>query len=194
MLGLRGIELGNALIKRCVLQLQAEHPELEKFSSLSPIPGKIDDKRHIHSFHQVSFLDFRKWLMEELHSSSTEIISSDIRALLRSSLSTPTWHLNGQTLEEIRPILMRLCAYYLTQIKHAQTGYARDPVANFHLRNGAVVWRLNWLADRSERGWKQSLSMMVNYRYYSFDKIDQNSIDYIDQQKIHIDEQVSKFL
>ncbi|CAF5225658.1 unnamed protein product, partial [Rotaria magnacalcarata] len=56
--GLRGIELGNALIKRCVLQLQAEHPELEKFSSLSPIP------------------DFRKWLMEELRSSSTSIISS----------------------------------------------------------------------------------------------------------------------
>ncbi|CAF4393627.1 unnamed protein product, partial [Rotaria magnacalcarata] len=73
---------------------------------------------------------------------------------------------------------MRLCAYYLTQVKHSKTGYARDPVANFHLRNGAVVWRLNWLADRSERGWKQSLSMMVNYRYYSFDRIDRNSIDY----------------
>ncbi|CAF4300967.1 unnamed protein product, partial [Rotaria magnacalcarata] len=45
-------------------------------------------------------------------------------------------------------------------------------------------WRLNWLADRSERGWKQSLSMMVNYRYYSFDRIDRNSIDYIGKQKI----------
>ncbi|CAF4809103.1 unnamed protein product, partial [Rotaria magnacalcarata] len=137
--GLRGIELGNALIKRCVLQLQAEHPELEKFSSLSPIPDET-------------------------------------------------------VLDEIRPILMRHCAYYLTQVKHSKTGYARDPVANFHLHNGAVVWRLNWLADRSERGWKQSLSMMVNYRYYSFDRIDRNSIDYTDEQKIQIDEQVSKLL
>jgi hypothetical protein len=40
-LGLKGIELGNSLIKRCVRQLQAEHPQLEKFSSLSPIPGLI---------------------------------------------------------------------------------------------------------------------------------------------------------
>ncbi|CAF2588357.1 unnamed protein product [Rotaria sp. Silwood2] len=174
--GLRGIELGNALIKRCVLQLQAEHPELEKFSSLSPIP------------------DFRNWLMEELNSSSTSIISAETRSWFHSLFSTSTWHLDEKVLNDIRPILMHLCAYYLTQVKHSNTSYARDPVANFHLRNGAVIWRLNWLADRTERGWKQSLSMMVNYRYYSFDKIDRNSIDYIDKQVIQIDEQVSKLL
>jgi len=39
ILGLRGIELGNSLIKRCVRQLKVEYPQLEKFSSLSPIPG-----------------------------------------------------------------------------------------------------------------------------------------------------------
>ena len=89
---------------------------------------------------------------------------------------------------------MRLCAHYLAHIKHPRTGYARDPVANFHLHNGAVIWRLNWLADRSQRGWKQSLSMMVNYRYYGFDKIDQNSIDYIDKKTVQLDEQVSRLL
>ncbi|CAF1302618.1 unnamed protein product [Adineta steineri] len=175
--GLKGIELGNSLIKRCVRQLQVEHPQLEKFSSLSPIP------------------DFRKWLMEELNSSSTSLISSETRSWLNSFLtSTTTWHLDEEILNKIQPILMHLCAYYLTQIKHPRTGYARDPVANFHLRNGAVIWRLNWLADRSQRGWKQSLSIMVNYRYYDFVKIDQNSIDYIDKKTIQIDEQVSKLL
>ena len=89
---------------------------------------------------------------------------------------------------------MRLCAYYVTKIKHPRTGYARDPVANFHLRNGAVVWRLNWLGDRSERGWRQSLSMMMNYRYYGVDEIDQNSIRYIDQHTIPIDDQVLQLL
>jgi malonyl-CoA decarboxylase len=89
---------------------------------------------------------------------------------------------------------MQLCAYYLTQVKHPRTGYVRDPVGNFHLRNGAVIWRLNWLADRSERGWKQSFSIMVNYRYYNFEKIDRNSIDYIDKQTIQIDQQVSQYL
>ena len=89
---------------------------------------------------------------------------------------------------------MQLCAYYLTQVKHPRTGYVRDPVGNFHLRNGAVIWRLNWLADRSERGWKQSFSIMVNYRYYNFEKIDRNSIDYIDKRTVQIDQQVSQYL
>lgn len=89
---------------------------------------------------------------------------------------------------------MNLCAHYLTRVKNARTGYARDPVANFHLRNGAVLWRLNWLADRSERGWKQSLSMMVNYRYYDIEQIERNSIDYIDKRTIQIDEQVQTWI
>jgi malonyl-CoA decarboxylase len=132
--------------------------------------------------------------MEEVNSSSTSLISSETRSWLCSLLSTTTWHLDEKILNTIQPILIRLCAYYLTQVKHPRTGYARDPVANFHLHNGAVIWRLNWLADRSERGWKQSLSIMVNYRYYSFDRIDRNSIDYIDKQTIQIDEQVSQLL
>jgi malonyl-CoA decarboxylase len=132
--------------------------------------------------------------MEELNSSSTSIIPSQTRSWFQSLFATSTWHLDEKILQDIRPILLHLCAYYLTQIKHPRTGYARDPVANFHLQNGAVIWRLNWLADRSERGWKQSLSMMVNYRYYNFDTIDRNSIDYIDKQNIQIDEQVSQLL
>jgi malonyl-CoA decarboxylase len=132
--------------------------------------------------------------MTELNSSSTSIISSETRSWLCSLLATSTWHLDEKILHDIRPILMHLCAYYLTKIKHPHTGYAFDPVANFHLSNGAIIWRLNWLADRSERGWKQSLSIMVNYRYYNFDQIDRNSIDYIDKKTIQIDQQVSQFI
>ena len=129
-----------------------------------------------------------------MNSSSTSSISSETRSWLKSLFEISTWDLDKNILNQIRPIVVHLCAYYLTQIKHSRTGYARDPVANFHLRNGAVIWRLNWLADRSERGWKQSLSIMVNYRYYGLDKIDQNNINYIDKQIIHIDEQISKLL
>jgi len=37
--------------------------------------------------------------------------------------------------------------------------------ANFHLRNGAVMWRINWMADPSPRGVANSCGIMVNYRY-----------------------------
>lgn len=37
--------------------------------------------------------------------------------------------------------------------------------ANFHLRNGAMMWRINWMADPSPRGVANSCGIMVNYRY-----------------------------
>jgi malonyl-CoA decarboxylase len=42
---------------------------------------------------------------------------------------------------------------------------AQDPVARFHLNNGAKLERINWLADTSKKGLRQSLGMMVNYLY-----------------------------
>jgi malonyl-CoA decarboxylase len=63
----------------------------------------------------------------------------------------------------LRPILSRLAARYLTTTD--EKGRALDRVAHFHLGNGAVVERLNWLADTSANGLKQSYAMMVNYRY-----------------------------
>lgn len=53
--------------------------------------------------------------------------------------------------------------------------------ANFHLRNGAVLWRLNWLADTSARGMAMSCTIMANYRYHP-DDIDDNSRRYAENQ------------
>ena len=58
---------------------------------------------------------------------------------------------------------MTLCAQYLSQAKRGMMPL--DPVARFHLGNGARIERLNWLADTSQRGFNNSLGMMVNYRY-----------------------------
>jgi len=63
----------------------------------------------------------------------------------------------------LRPILTRLAARYLTSTD--EKGRALDRVARFHLRNGAIVEQLNWLADTSANGLRQSYAMMVNYRY-----------------------------
>ena len=65
--------------------------------------------------------------------------------------------------------------------------------ANFHLRNGAVMWRLNWGADMSPRGLGASFGLMVNYRYY-LDRTTRNSIDYQELRVIDADEQVLKLL
>lgn len=58
-------------------------------------------------------------------------------------------------------------------------------LANFHLRNGAEMWRINWMADMSVRGLSSSCGMMVNYRYY-LEETNKNSQNYIQDKIIPI--------
>ncbi|XP_023708296.1 malonyl-CoA decarboxylase, mitochondrial isoform X2 [Cryptotermes secundus] len=177
--GLQGIELGNYLIKRVVRELQAEFPLVSKFSSLSPIPS------------------FRFWLVERLKTAEKGqrgVLTAEEAEQLRSHLQTDTlwselkqlfktngWVSDSKLVSLLEVPLMRLCAGYLYLEK--RRGYALDSVANFHLRNGAVMWRLNWQADLSARGLGNSCGIMVNYRYFLEDT-ETNSRAYIEKQHV----------
>jgi malonyl-CoA decarboxylase len=82
---------------------------------------------------------------------------------LRAKIGDPAWH-RGEMPETLQKQLLRLCAYYLL---HAKRGpEPLDPVARFHLGNGASLERLNWLGDTSEQGMARSAGIMVNYVYW----------------------------
>jgi malonyl-CoA decarboxylase len=78
-------------------------------------------------------------------------------------------------------VLSRLCARYLLAESDGR-GRSRDPVAHFHLTNGARAERLNWLADTSEKGIKESAGLMVNY-LYDRDAIEANHEAYVGEGK-----------
>jgi malonyl-CoA decarboxylase len=59
--------------------------------------------------------------------------------------------------------LVALCAHYLLNEKRGLEPL--DSVARFHLKNGARLDRINWLADTSAAGMKQSVGLMANYVY-----------------------------
>ncbi|MFC7539451.1 malonyl-CoA decarboxylase domain-containing protein [Siccirubricoccus deserti] len=63
----------------------------------------------------------------------------------------------------LRPVLLRLAAAYLTRPNAGMGGI--DPVARFHLGNGAQLERVNWLGNRAARGLQESYGIMVNYLY-----------------------------
>ncbi|RQM11603.1 hypothetical protein B5M09_004789 [Aphanomyces astaci] len=86
----------------------------------------------------------------------------------------------------IPPILMRLGAHYLFREK--KRGKALCPVANFHLRNGAIFERLNWLGDMSPKGLKNSAGLMVNYKY-ELSQVEANNENYLLHNTIPIGEQ-----
>ncbi|KAJ8315459.1 hypothetical protein KUTeg_007609 [Tegillarca granosa] len=113
--------------------------------------------------------------------------TSNVLELFKGVLSTTNWVTNQVLCTEMKNPLMRLCARYLYIEK--RRGYALNSVANFHLGNGAVMWRINWLADTSMRGLNQSCGMMVNYRYF-LDNTMENSRRYLETHYIEAPEEL----
>jgi malonyl-CoA decarboxylase len=160
--GLRGVPFGSFLIKRVAEDLAAEFPRLRKFATLSPIPG------------------FRSWLKQ--------VGGKPKVAGVLAKLEGSAWLDNKELAEEFEHEIEPLCAYYLTQAKHGREPL--DPVARFHLRNGARLERINWLGDTSTLGIERSAGLMVNY-VYRLDDVERNHELYTKQYKViashHID-------
>jgi malonyl-CoA decarboxylase len=113
-------------------------------------------------------------------------VGADESPLLARALARSAWAEDDELQKRLRGPLMRLGVHYLTTVQEAKGhGRARalDPVAHFHLTNGARMERLNWLADRSAKGLKQSLGMMINYRY-RLGEIDANHEAYTGEGRI----------
>ena len=142
--GLAGISFGNFLIKQVVRELATEIPGLRRFATLSPVPG------------------FRGWLVREAEQGRLPAGPDGADAAL-GGIEKADWPAEDAPGEHLKAGLTRLCAHYLL---HAKKGmHPLDPVARFHLRNGARLDRINWLSDRSPAGLLQSAGMMVNYVY-----------------------------
>ena len=93
--------------------------------------------------------------------------------------------------DAIREPFLRLAAKYIVMEK--KRSHALCPVANFHIRNGAIVWRINFWADRSERGIRQSFGLMVNYKY-DLDCLEDNHARYVSSGEISVSDSVSSCL
>jgi malonyl-CoA decarboxylase len=140
--GLAGISFGNFLIKQVVEELRRELPRIRTFSTLSPVPG------------------FRRWLAEAV---DNDVHPGGVDADLLARLDEPGWLADKTTADAVEAPLRRACAAYLV---HARRGdQPRDPVARFHLGNGATLGAINWRGDISDKGIAQSASIMVNYVY-----------------------------
>jgi len=205
--GLAGIELGNYLIKQVVKELQKEFPKMSMFSSLSPIPGFRnwllgELKLAIKGSHtdEIQFLfnpDELKTIAEilgypwELNQTGEKMGQgqgqSQVFKKLHQLLSDGSWVENDKLFNELEDPMMRLCARYLVLTK--RRGFALDSVANFHLKNGAVIWRLNWRGNLKAKGLKESCGIMVNYRYF-LEECESNSQNYMESQDIKLSDQV----
>ncbi|NVK17246.1 MAG: malonyl-CoA decarboxylase [Methylocystaceae bacterium] len=181
--GLAGISFGNFLIKKVVDHLSKDLSNLKTFATLSPIPG------------------FSKWLDQTLAEGDSNLINPKERAALKAAsgqkgpkgglkhlLEDAAWKDNAAAHDALKEPLMRLCARYLMEAKRKGTR-TLDPVAHFHLSNGARLERINWLGDVSDKGMKQSAGMMINYLYKLKD-IEKNHERYSTDGDIAVSSQV----
>lgn len=136
--GLRGVSFGNFLLKRVIDDLKRDFPQLATFATLSPLP------------------QFCTWLKRTPG-------ALDGLGLTLSELQAGEWAKDRALARRLRDPLERLAARYLYMAR--DNGRPFDPVARFHLGNGARIERINYLADTSAKGFRQSCGLMVNYLY-----------------------------
>ncbi len=156
--GLRGVSFGNFLLKRVIDDLKRDFPRLKTFATLSPIPGLVRwAQRDPEAFAEVfTATDWKRLAALGIEGGD----SPRLAALLAGS---PAWVEDEALTQSLREPLLRLGARYLGEARRGDRPV--DSVARFHLGNGARIERLNWLADRSDKGLRQSWGMMVNYLY-----------------------------
>ncbi|TMW57372.1 hypothetical protein Poli38472_003297 [Pythium oligandrum] len=187
--GLQGVDLGNFLIKEVAKALKSEHPHLEIFSTLSPIPNFVpwlESQRQ--NTELVANDDRLRALRNMLGSRSTA--ASTVGTVL-DALAVENWHEDLVLASALQPILMKLGARYVYLEK--KRGKALCQVANFHIRNGAIFERLNWLGDPSPKGLHQSAGLMVNYKY-DLTRVESNNENYLLNNVIAIGDQPQQLL
>ncbi|MBC2604947.1 malonyl-CoA decarboxylase [Pelagicoccus albus] len=181
--GLVGISFGNFLIKQVVNLLRRDLPNLKQFATLSPIPG------------------FLKWFQSELASGEFRLLPSELKVLgkligdeepipfVAKTLESTRWSRDEKLSEALKPILLRNCAHYLLQVKRRKMQTAANPVAHFHISNGARMEQLNWMGDTSLKGLQESAGIMINY-LYRLDRIEDYHEDYSSKGKINASKKV----
>jgi malonyl-CoA decarboxylase len=169
--GLAGVSFGNFLIKQVVEEISRESPLLTTFVTLSPAPG------------------FAAWLHRERHADAPVALRPDDVAAL-AALDREDWPQHPSLVDNLRDPLIRAAAFYFM---HARTkrGAPVDPVARFHLGNGARLERINFLADTSPKALQQSHGLMVNYQYDLAD-IEKNHEAYAEHRTVVASAAVAK--
>ena len=181
LVGLKGISFGNFLIKQVATELAREFPGLKLFSTLSPMPlfTRALRDRTVFSIERLTGI-----LKEDVEKPCKEADETEIDQALSKLLEDPMAHERAL----LQP-LQRLGLAYLTHAKRQDKLY--DPVAYFHLSNGARLERINAFANVSPRGLQESAGLMVNYRYIP-EEFESNHEAFVHRQEIPLSRKLLK--
>lgn len=178
--GLAGLGLGKVLIFQVVDAIRRDHPQIRTFATLSPVPrfrsrylepilDGNDEPFALKTPKLASYFPeaVRRRLVERFRRDHGDV-EDGFAGVLRSILGEPSWIDDPVYAKDLAKPVGALALFYLTQEKDAR-GKPLNPVANFHMGNGARLSAKNvhFGANRTERGVLDSASVMVSYVYSS---------------------------
>ena len=172
--GLRGVSLGNFLIKRVAERLKTEFPSIKTFCTLSPIPGFV---RWLDADQEATAARLKAPARARWEAGRKELKLGQGKMHERLEQQWHPW----RTSEDEQKALLALASIYLREFSPSADG---DAVAKFHLNNGARLQRINWGADLSRNGLRQSCGLMVNY-LYDLERVEEYHQRFLDGEVVH---------
>lgn len=185
--GLLGISFGPFLIKQVVTCLRQQLPNLKTFSTLSPLPGF---RQWLTVYFEAARHREQQGPVEEALIHAAGLL--EVEASFDTVFGTPRWWEHQEAADALKGPILSLCARYLHESRK-QDNAPLDPVARFHLGNGARIESINWLGDTSAKGMQESCGLMVNYLYQLKD-IEKNIEAYASGKEIAIASRVRSLL
>ncbi|RLN87010.1 hypothetical protein BBJ28_00004837 [Nothophytophthora sp. Chile5] len=198
--GLRGLNIASHLLFLTIQRMSSMLPQCTTAATLSPVPGfarwfkaaladgdqqtllkqkpETDTRRkQDHKTHQSEPLQRSFFTAEQAQRLTVKFGVNHLvlHKWLRNKLSDPEWYKDTVLVDNIRDIMTAACGRYV--LFERKKDKILDPVANFHLQNGAQVEQVNFLADTTPSAMATSLGMMINYRY-CMTSIDVTSVSY----------------
>ncbi|KAG6969559.1 hypothetical protein JG688_00005254 [Phytophthora aleatoria] len=200
--GLRGLNIASHLLFLTIQRMNSMFPQCKTAATLSPVPGfarwfkaalangdqqsqTTSDAKNILQNKQPK--DVKQQRSEPLQRSFFTSEQAQrltmkygvnqlvLHKWLLKKLSDPTWYQDAELVDNIRDIITAACARYI--LFERKQDKILDPVANFHLQNGAQVEQINFMADSTPSALISALGMMINYRY-CMTSIDVTSVSY----------------
>uniref|UniRef100_M4B2G4 Cyclic nucleotide-binding domain-containing protein n=1 Tax=Hyaloperonospora arabidopsidis (strain Emoy2) TaxID=559515 RepID=M4B2G4_HYAAE len=188
--GLRGLNIASHLLFLTIQRMISMFPQCSVAATLSPVPGfagwfkaalangdqqsqRLSDAKSPWKTKQ-----YKNPKLQHLERCQRSFFTAEqtnrlsiryganqlgLHKWLLHKISEPEWHKEVELLENIRDIITAACARYV--LFERKRDKILDPVANFHLQNGAQVEQINFMADTSPSALTSALGMMVNYRY-----------------------------
>ncbi|KAG5510939.1 hypothetical protein JKF63_06440 [Porcisia hertigi] len=188
-----------APLREAVVGYALRHPDVLPVKSSLVVPALSAGDSDNYAARDIAVLQYLVGLLRHDDGPSSSSIACDDSRATFATGSTPAhrqsqpWWMDHAFTMALEAPLLRSVATYLCTAKRGRGGRIRDPVGNFHVSNGATVYRLNFLSNTTPQASRESACVTVNY-WYDLHAVSANAMQYEVSQTVSLGEPIKALL